>query len=176
LILTLRVALKDVRPQVWRRLRVPASFTLADLHGVLQVAMGWRDEHLHLFRVGGVSYTHMPPQEPDDEHDERGFPLSRLAGKGTTFTYEYDLGDGWLHDVVVEDVDPNAADAAATCLTGERACPPEGCGGPFAYTSLVAILADPAHDDHGEVKAWLGDFDPAAFDLAAINAALRSRT
>ncbi len=50
---------------------------------------------------------------------------------------------------------------------------PEECGGPFGYAERLQILADPEHDDHGEVRRWLGPgFDPEALDLGAVNAVL----
>lgn len=152
---------------------MPSTFTLADLHGLLQAAMGWKDEHLHQFRIDGVSYTTIHPAEPDEAHDERSFRVSGVAEKGRSFTYEYDLADGWLHELTVEDVHDGPADSAVLCLAGEGACPPEGCGGPSAYAGLLSILADPHHHDREDVKAWLGDFDPAAFDLERVNDALR---
>jgi hypothetical protein len=36
---------------VWRRVLVPSSFTLRELHGVIQVAMGWEGIHLYDFQL-----------------------------------------------------------------------------------------------------------------------------
>jgi hypothetical protein len=175
MVLTLKIQLKDVRPQVWRRLRVPGSLTLADLHHVLQSAMGWNDSHLHQFTIGRVSYSHVTPDEPADMPDERKMRLSEMARKGKSFSYEYDFGDGWEHQIVVEDVDVDATDSAATCSAGKRACPPEDCGGPFGYMNLLKVLANPRHREHEEMKEWAGDFDPSAFDIALVNATLLGR-
>jgi hypothetical protein len=40
-ILQVKVWLIRIGPMVWRRLLVPAAFTLSELHGVVQVAVGW---------------------------------------------------------------------------------------------------------------------------------------
>jgi Plasmid pRiA4b ORF-3-like protein len=175
MVLTLKIVLKDVRPQVWRRLRVPGSFTLAHLHDVLQTAMGWQDSHLHQFMVNRIGFTHLVPDEPPEMRDERQLRLSDLARRGKKFTYEYDFGDGWEHELVVEGVDADATDSAATCVDGKRACPPEDCGGPWGYMNLLKILANPRHREHGEMREWAGDFDPSDFDVAKINRTLLKR-
>jgi hypothetical protein len=51
----LTVTLRDVKPAIWRRLVVPASLTLRELHAVIQTAMGWEDYYPHLFEVDGVA-------------------------------------------------------------------------------------------------------------------------
>ena len=41
---------------IWRRVMVPATMTLHELHGVLQVAMGWKSIHLYAFDIYAVQY------------------------------------------------------------------------------------------------------------------------
>ena len=108
----LKIALRDVRPPVWRRLVVTADLPLPILHVVFQVAMGWTDSHLHLFRVRQDVWA--PASEEGDYEplglDTEGVPVSELAPrKGSRFVYEYDFGDGWVHDVVVEKVPARGA-------------------------------------------------------------------
>jgi hypothetical protein len=169
MVLELKVLLKEVRPQVWRKLRVPGRYTLANLHDVLQIAMGWENSHLHQFTVDGVSYTELTAEAPEDLRDERDVRLEDLARARRKFVYEYDFGDGWEHEIVVETVNRDAIDTGATCVGGSRACPLEDSGGPIAYTRLQRILANPRHREHEDMKDWAGDFDPAAFDLADVN-------
>jgi len=40
----LLITLRHLEPPVWRRVVVPGSLTLAQLHRVIQGAMGWGDE------------------------------------------------------------------------------------------------------------------------------------
>lgn len=171
--LQMRVQLRDVDPTVWRRLLVPDGITMADLAEILLLAMGWGNLHLHLFEVGDVSYGPADEDADDDEIDERDVIVSDALGSHDHFDFEYDLGDGWEHHVVIEERSASGV-AFAHCLGGENACPPEDVGGPGRYEDFLEAIADPVHEDHEEELAWIGgSFDPARFDLDAVNAALR---
>jgi hypothetical protein len=58
-VISLKVTLRGVKPPVWRRLVMPGTMTLGDLHNAIQAAMGWRDCHLHAFDIarGSQKYT-----------------------------------------------------------------------------------------------------------------------
>lgn len=168
----LQITLLDVTPRVWRRLRVPSPLDLGHLHQVVQVVMGWQDEHLHQWVVGERTFG--PPQEEDwgDQlEDESAYTLADLAPADSSLRYDYDFGDGWEHLVEVLQVEPyRAQEPPLLCLAGERACPPEDSGGPFGYEHLRDAWADPDDQEHDEVREWLGDdFDPDAFDLQRVN-------
>ena len=166
----LRVALQDIQPPIWRRLRVSGATTLKQMHRIIQEAMGWHNQHLYAFRVGDQAYG-----EPDAETSCAPAGAITLAEalphQGSTCTYEYDFGDGWVHVVVVECITPDAVPAEApACLAGARACPPEDCGGAFGYQRLLATLADSAHPQHAALRAWAGGaFDAEHFALAEAN-------
>ena len=173
----LKVTLRWVKPPVWRRIVVPSDMRLSDLAPVLEAAMGWLGGHLHLFEADGARYTMPDPEWPDDDLDESQFRLGEvLSSPGAGLRWDYDFGDGWEHDVVVEAIDP--ADPSIEypiCLTGKRACPPEDCGGVPGYENLFAALADPGNPDHQELLEWAPPgFDPELFDLAETDTALRS--
>lgn len=154
---------------------MPGSITLADLHGVVQVAMGWQGYHLHQFEIAGVTYgTDDGEGWGPAPEDERRTRLDSVAGKGTTFSYEYDFGDSWEHDIDVEEVlEAETGKAYPACIAGERSCPPEDCGGTWGYENLLAALANPDHDQHDELLVWVGGrFDPEYLDIVAVNRAL----
>jgi Plasmid pRiA4b ORF-3-like protein len=167
----LDVTLDDIEPRIWRRIEVPSSITLAGLHDVIQGAMGWQGYHLHQFEIGDTVYG-VDDGEGPEVVDESRTRLGDVAPEGTVFTYEYDFGDSWAHSIEVSQVTaPAPATTYPRCVAGERACPPEDCGGPWGYTELVDALADPRHEQHEELLEWVGDsFDPAEFDLAEVNA------
>jgi hypothetical protein len=169
-----KVTLHGAKPPIWRRLRLPAATTLAQLHQVIQVAFGWEDAHLHAFEVGGRRYSRPDFELWDEAADEGKVRLQDLAARpGARLRYTYDFGDSWEHDVLVEDILPADGVPHAVCLAGRRAGPPEDCGGVWGYAELCDILADPDHPDHGERVEWLGHpYDPAAFHKDAVNKSL----
>jgi hypothetical protein len=172
----LKVTLQDVRPPIWRRLRVHGDLTLRELHHVLQVALGWADSHLHEFEIDGKVYGMPDPTEDIGEPplDERNYRLDELLRKGTRAEYRYDFGDDWCHQIVVHDEQP-AQDGAlkAECLAGARASPPEDSGGPPGYEEVLEAVRDPRHERHRELLEWVGShFAPEKFDLASVNRAL----
>ena len=167
--------LRDITPPIWRRIEVPASYSFWDLHVAIQDAMPWLDYHLHLFTV-------RDPLTGADVHvgipDEDGFDdFVTLAGWTVPITdqfhaprdqalYEYDFGDGWMLDVVLESVGMrHAGTKYPRCVDGARKAPPEDCGGVSGYESMLRILDDPADDEYKSMIEWLGGpFDPDAFD------------
>jgi hypothetical protein len=175
----LKITLRGSKPAIWRRLQVPGSIKLNRLHKVFQVAMGWTDSHLHQFIDPPLVYS-VPSGEDFpglvEQLDERRFRLAELARhEKASFIYEYDFGDGWAHEVVVEKIVPaGPAKQRAVCLAGENACPPEDCGGIGGYYELLEAVNNPKHEAHQQMLDWLGEpFDPGRFDLQAVNAALR---
>ena len=174
-VFALRIALLDHRPEIWRRLLVPGSVRLDKLHLIFQEAMGWTNSHLHQFRIGHALYGTHFDEWPDEELHEVEFKLTDVAQRNDRFSYDYDFGDSWEHEVLVERADTtHPALKFAVCLDGANACPPEDCGGTGGYTDLLEALADPGRPEHEQYRQWAGrDFNPTAFDLAATNAALQ---
>jgi hypothetical protein len=166
------VTLTGIAPPIWRRLVLPGDWSLDVVHDAIQAAMGWDDKHLHLFVTDTARYGVADEEADDDELPEDGAYLGEpLITKGDGFVYRYDFGDDWAHDVTLEELVESAE--RARCLDGERACPPEDCGGPHRYTDLLAALADPAHPEHEELRGWAGaGFDPERFDLDEVNGRL----
>lgn len=176
-VVTLTVTLLGTEPPVWRRLEVPSSLTLDRLHEILVTAMGWLDYHLHAFEIDGRRYG-----VPDDSFDfddtlpEEEIVLADLVGIGVDrFIYEYDFGDGWQHEIVIESVGESISGVSyPRCTAGERACPPEDCGGIPGFAEFVEVMADPRHPEHEAMSAWYGgEFDPAAFSAEVTSSLLR---
>jgi Plasmid pRiA4b ORF-3-like protein len=175
-IISLKVTLRGTKPPIWRRLLMPGTMTLADLHQAIQAAMGWEDGHLHAFDIDGRQYGDR--RTLDDVADENRLALNALLKSGVArFGYTYDFGDDWEHTVAIEKTLP-AVDGRSypACVAGKRNCPPEDCGGPWGYHDLLAVLADPAHPEHAERIEWIGEaFDPEEFAIEIADAALAAR-
>jgi hypothetical protein len=129
-VLQIKVWLIGISPMVWRRVLLPATFTLRELHGVIQVAMGWEGIHLFQFCLRAVRYrsSELSASSPD-------VTLAALRlRKGARFIYEYDLNIPWRHEIRIEDrLRPDAGKTYPICAAGDGACPPEECGGPAAF-------------------------------------------
>ncbi|GMQ83028.1 MAG: hypothetical protein BMS9Abin05_2500 [Rhodothermia bacterium] len=168
----IKVTLLHTRPPIWRRILVERAYNLSDFHDVIQVAMGWTDSHLHQFIIGEKFYGMPDPAGWSDCVDERSVSLGEVLRKRKgKMMYEYDFGDGWLHEIVLEDILPAKSDAVyPLVVAGRRACPLEDCGGVGGYYHFLAAIQDPDHPDHKEMKEWWEDpFDPAAFDIDETN-------
>ena len=98
-----------------------------------------------------------------------------MAEEKARFRYEFVFGDSWWHSGLVERIyPPTSRRLRPVCLAGERACPPEDCGGISGFEEFLKAIRDPRHEEHEEMLSWVGgSYDPAAFDLAAINARLQ---
>ncbi|MGA9077158.1 MAG: plasmid pRiA4b ORF-3 family protein, partial [Acidimicrobiales bacterium] len=171
----MRIALLDHEPEIWRRLLVPGSVRLDKLHLIFQTAMGWTNSHLHQFRMSNALYGMHVEEWDDDELHEIEYTLAEVVRPGGEFLYDYDFGDSWKHQVVVEHASRTRPVLKfAVCTEGARACPPEDVGGTGGYAQLLEALRDPRHEEHEEYRTWVGeDFDPGLFDLAQVNAALQ---
>jgi hypothetical protein len=108
----------------------------------------------------------------DDFKDEKKVKLNRvIPAEKFKFTYEYDFGDGWNHDILVEKIfRPEEEPKYPICLKGKRSVPPEDCGGEGGYYNLLKALEDPSHPEHEDMLAWVGDeYDPEWFDADIVN-------
>lgn len=159
--LRLYAELDYIEPAIWRRIELPASLHLDDLHWVMQIAFSWENSHLHAFMQGRRTL------------DNEQISLEQVFRKpNDQISYLYDFGDSWTHIITVEVLMPRGGPGAVRCVDGARAAPPEDCGGVPGYENLLQALADPKHADHEEMVEWAGQYDPEAFDIDAVNRTL----
>lgn len=174
----IKVSLRHIRPSIWRRIEIRADAKLIELHRLLQVAMGWTDSHLHQFEQHGIYYGQSDPEFGLRRVSERRALVQDLLREPKDrLRYDYDFGDSWEHDVVLEaftDAEPGVR--YPRVVGGKRACPPEDVGGVPGYADFLEAIADPAHPEHAEWVEWVGArFDPEDFDVEAANGGLRGR-
>lgn len=174
----LKVALEGSKPPIWRRFLVADSVSLAQLHDILQVVMGWEGGHLHEFDRGGERIGLPDPDFDGGElTDERKVRLNQLLKLERDYLkYVYDFGDDWSHRITLEKIlayDPQLA--LPVCVKAKGACPPEDVGGIWGYYELLDALRDPQHPSHAEYAEWIGgEFDPDAYNLVEVNARLQA--
>ena len=175
----LKVTLRDSTPPIWRRIQVTSDIRLSTLHLLLQVVMGWEDAHLHQFMAHGIYYDTPHPDFGFEVQNEQQVSLQQVVSRAKDkLIYEYDFGDSWEHELLVEKILPlEEGKRYPVCLTGKRACPPEDCGGIWGYASLLEAIRDPEHPEHEEMVEWVGSaFDPDIFDLDEVNRELQRLT
>lgn len=173
----LHVELEDIQPRIWRKILVPGSIRLTQLHDLLQLVMGWTNSHLHSFQFGKKVFSSRPTElEELNMLDEAKHTLEGVLGDSLSeFVYEYDFGDSWRHLIQVKLVSkPNTEWFYPLCIAGERAAPPDDVGGAPGYMEFLAAIKNPKHPEHESLLIWIGGaFDPEGFDLNAINRTLR---
>lgn len=166
--LELRITLADIKPPIWRLVRVPDEYTLDQLHRIIQLLFGWLDYHLYAFEAGERRF-----EKPDEEAEGEDSTVVQLRdlmlSKGARMAYTYDFGDDWLHKIVVKDVYPSThlddGPPLPLLLGGKRAGPHEDSGGPFGCQRMVEALRDSKHPEHKKYRGWAGDYDPERFDI-----------
>lgn len=173
-----KITLNDIKPRIWRRIQVPETYNFQQLHNAIQDVMGWLDYHMHEFTIidpktGFEVHIGMPE---DSDMQDFGYPVleekkQKIAGYfnrlNSKALYTYDFGDDWKHTIKFEKslpVDINLK--YPVCLAGQRACPPEDCGGSWGYEEMLETLSDEDSEDFEDMKEWVGeDFDPEYFSV-----------
>ena len=136
----LKITLQGLRPPIWRRVLVADNTTLAKLNFIIQIAMGWTNSHLHDFTIHGKRYTEPYPDDWEPVLDERKYTMHDVAPRARTkIVYQYDFGDSWTHDVVVEKtalpVEPKTKYPA--CMAGKGRMSPLYGGGRTVSTAFL---------------------------------------
>jgi hypothetical protein len=171
----LYVKVGGCRPLVWRRLQVRESMWLSRLHDSIQIAFDWYDYQTHAFGFGDLRFGNPIKREDGFVEDDRDVTLADLGLQNHGhFSYAYHFDEGWQLDFSVEAVTSLKKGVRyPRCTAGERAGPPEDCGGPEAYHDMLAAIKEPETELGREWLEWLGPgYNPAICDLDKINRAL----
>ncbi len=168
------VSLAFSDPLIWRRVQVPGEINLQQFHEVLRICMGWSGQHDHKFYVGKIFYEMSSPAGIDKEYDEVKFELQTLEeAMKWCFTYLYDVGEGWEHDIIIEGIKPQqkAGKKYPVLLDGQWASPPEEIGGVHSYSDFLQALKNPTEEKNERLLRFhdSDDFDPEYFDQNVIN-------
>ncbi|HZZ19306.1 MAG TPA: plasmid pRiA4b ORF-3 family protein [Opitutaceae bacterium] len=175
-VLCLRLSVEGTHPKVWRRILVRETMWLSRLHDTIQVAFDWFDYQTHTFALDDLKFGNPVKRDELNVEDDRDVTLADLnLANRDRMIYEYHIGEGWKVDVRVEKAIPPGKGAVyPLCIAGERAGPPEDCGGLEAFHDMLACLKEPASDLGREWLAWLGpEYEPDSCELGKINKSLR---
>lgn len=176
----IQITLAGYKPKIWRRVLIQPDMLLSDFHIVIQIVMGWENSHLHQFIKNKTFYTLRLEDDWTWEEmknvDYKEIKISNLLSTvKERIDYEYDFGDSWHHDIILEKILPGDKKIKyPVCIDGNLACPPEDCGGIWGYAEILEILKNPEHEAYKGYREWIGkQFDPDKFDKDAINKNLR---
>jgi hypothetical protein len=191
------VSLDGVQPRIWRRFLLRRNSTFHELHDTIQIACGWQDYHLYEFREWAEGQDRWQSRKgiacsPYSEFmgDEDPVPFGPQVKLGSFFRkagdrclYLYDFGDGWCHQVELKDIRKQAGQFRRHMLAGERAFPPEDCGGIGGYEECLQAfkmtevdLTQLDDDERGEMesrKTWMGNWNPEGFDFEVVAKEMR---
>lgn len=176
----LKVTLMDIEPSIWRRILIPSSYDFWQLHCTIQDAFGWTDSHMHKFTCTAPhSDAPLAFGIPFDAEYDDEVPVvtgwqhkitEYINGSTEDIIYIYDFGDYWQHRIELEEILPYEKGANyPRCITGERNCPPDDCGGPHGYSNLLEILFDPSDPEHEDTKEWVDSMKGKTFDPEEFN-------
>jgi len=172
----LRLNIVGCQPRIWRLLLVRESMWLSRLHDSIQVAFDWFDYQTHVFNFDDLRFGNPLKRDDLTIEDDRDITLADLdLEHRERFTYGYLFGEGWQLEIKVEKIIALEKGVAyPNCVAGERAGPPEDCGGLEAFHDMLASLKEPETDLGREWLEWVGpDYEPAVCDLEKINKALK---
>lgn len=180
----IRITLRDIEPVIWRRLRIPGNITFVQLHQILQAAFGWMNSHLYQFNFGHVVMAEKNPgYSPEELYgdsvealDPANVLISELFDTKDRCIYEYDFGDSWEHDIIVEKrLKDTKKTCVPICLAGARHRPPEDVGGAGGYQQFLKTIRDLNDPERESLLAWAEKdtggrlFDPEYFYLNEVN-------
>ena len=179
----LKISLIESKPKIWRRVLVKPDLLLEDLHKIIQTVMGWENYHLHQFKKDGILYVPESPEEDGFLTSSKLYIYSHtkvsdlLKAEKDKLKYEYDFGDSWEHEIVLEKIlSLKGSVDYPVCTGGKKNCPPEDCGGIWGFHNILKILKDPDHKEYDENLEWMGkEYDPDYFNQRVVNARLKTR-
>lgn len=171
-IIRFQIMIEDIQPPIYRKLDVPNTFSFEQLHHLIQIAFDWTNSHMYEFFNGTETIG-----EEDAKVDASKLMLKeRFYEPKQSIDYVYDFGDNWEHQVKVEKIfDADSKKRYPTCISGQRAAPPEDVGGFGGYEEFLEAMEDDERPEHEHYLEWVGHyFDSEAFSRAEVNRTIKA--
>ena len=159
----IKISLKEIKPEIWRRIKIPGNITFQQLHQIIQAAFGWLEYHLFKFDFPNTVITEPDPSyapgelygEGIKELDPENTAINKFLGDYEEFEYEYDFGDSWKHKIVVEKkIKDTKRNRMPECLGGARSRPPEDVGGISGYEDFIEIIRNKGNPERQSMLDW----------------------
>lgn|GEM_PF-857794 len=176
----LKIELTGSHPKIWRRVTVPSNTPFDLLHDIIQISMGWQDKYPFEFNINKTRVRDFGAEldmgdDPCDR-DAMDTVLNELVTMVMTrFTYVYNFDDRWEHQITLEKILPSdEVSEHPVCIGGERACPPDDCGGISRYKDTIHMSEHEKRQEQNFTKTQAVEpEDVEAFNIEEVNAKLR---
>lgn len=187
-----KIHIRGISPMICRRSLTRSVTSIAELHYIVQLLMGWQDTYLNCFKIYGKDYGVYHDGGLMFSDDPMSVLLQdlRLRTNGK-FTYQYNFTENWQHVIRLEKIlPPDPTMKHSVCLDGKRASPPEDIGGPERYDQFIshlfsrqikvwaklgAIISNKQKSRSSDTRKVKGNwsahllFDPECFDKREVN-------
>lgn len=187
-----KITLEELEPEIWRLIEVPSDCTFQEFNEIILAAMGWNGDHLHEFRIHNPKTGHEDNitaeeslnegwDDPEDFVFDHKVRLDEYFSESNrTAKHNYNFYVEWSHSIVFQkELVPEPGIKYPRCIDGERACPPEECGGSWGYENFMQIRKKPRpklSSKERERMDWFGDFDPELFSVDEVNERFKDKT
>jgi len=180
----IKISINGIEPQIWRRLIIPGKINFMQLHQIIQASFGWLEYHLYKFEFPNTVITESDGSfapgelygEGIEELESFEVLIEQFLDVYEEFEYEYDFGDSWIHNIVVEKKLRDCKDnAIPECIDGARSRPPEDVGGNSGYGKFIKIIKNKKHPERDEYLEWAEKdtrgyiYDPEYFNINEVN-------
>lgn len=109
---------------VWRKVVLDSHQTMDDLHGIIQTAFHFNDDHLYSFFMDGIKWSNDCIASPHDSSDNPNAAEVKIGDiglePGQKFLYLFDYGDEWSFVVEVEDIKLNSRESFSPYVKEEK--------------------------------------------------------
>ena len=156
---------------------MPAGISFSQLTVIIHTVMGWSGYHLSEYTFTNLHFKLKEEVTADDWLwdfsilDSSEYIIDGFFSRVKSFTYLYDFGDNWSHEVKIEDVIEDYDGNCPIVLKYKENTPPEDCGGIWGYADMLDTLSSPKKPDYKEIKEWFDD-NYKEYDLAQVNTKL----
>ncbi|MCQ2452451.1 MAG: plasmid pRiA4b ORF-3 family protein [Oscillospiraceae bacterium] len=174
----LKITIKDSHPPIWRRVMVPAGISFNQLALILNETMGWSGGHMNCFEFASLGVEFMDLEETFEDdfsvfQDASAEIIDTYVEQVKSFTYTYDFGDDWRHQVAVEQILTDYPLNYPQVVKYKGDVLYEDCGGIYGMYELLDILKNKKHPQYGPMAAFAEDA-VRYFDMEAVNEDLSS--
>lgn len=163
-----------------RKVIVPLDIDFMELHKILQITYGWANYHLHDFLIYDKNDKCVLRIISTDEEEldvfskykvvyESDIMISEYINKGYKIIYEYDFGDDWRHEIIIQDLIENFDKNYPVCISVDGEAPPEDVGGVVGYKEFLEIMKNPNHPEYDSLKRWAQSQRYYMTDIKTVN-------